>query len=67
MEMTTRFTLCFSTGMAIARTASTEAVSTMYSGWRASSASTSSQTAQPVFSATASALARVRLVTPTSS
>ena len=36
MEMTTRFTLCFSTGMAIARTASTEAVSTMYSGWRAS-------------------------------
>ena len=46
----------------MARTASTEAVSTMYSGSSASRASTSSHTAQPTVSAVFSAEARVRLV-----
>ena len=67
MDRMTRLTPRFSTGMAIARTDSTEAASTMYSGSSASSASTSSQTAQPTLAAVFSAEARVRLVTPTSS
>ena len=58
MEMMTRFTPFFSTGMAMARTASTEAVSTMYSGSSASRASTSSQTAQPTVAAVFSAEAQ---------
>ena len=51
----------------MARTASTEAASTMYSGSSASKASTSAQAAQPTLAAVFSAEAKVRLVTPTSS
>ena len=67
MDSTTRFTPRRSTGTAIARTASTEAASTMYSGSSANRASTSAQAAQPTADAVFSAEAKVRLVTPTSS
>jgi len=67
MEMMTRFTPRRSTGTAIARTASTDAVSTMYSGSSASSASTSVQAGQPTVSAIFCTDSGERLVTPTSS
>ena len=61
MEMITRLTPRRSTGMAMARTASTEAVSTMYSGSNASSSSTSAQALQPTLEAVFSLEAEVRL------